>query len=624
MNLQLRFFSRAVYFLLFSLILGSPIQAQTGSNSVAITYSYPYPNSIQVSAKTTIGIRFAEPIVKSGLQTTVFSVLGTASGIHTGKITLALDGRTLIFTPDKIFYSGERVIVNVTPIKCYSGKLTVPYSFPFTISKSKILPSSLSAHPQNSGSGESSFITPFQSLKEEESLSASLPSDFPNIYITQSNDPAAGDIYLDNFTFARNDSGNYLIKLDNSGKVLFNREARPAFAMDFKPQPNGLLTYFDADPFKFKFYGMDSNHVVIDSFEAANGYSTDSHELIFLPGGGFALLAQVDQAVDMRSVIGKKGDSNSTVAIGILQQFDANKNLIFEWRTLDHFAITDPTHEELSSTFIDFSHCNSIDFDADSTFLLSSRNLDEVTKIDPDDGHIIWRWGGKNNQFTFINDTIHFSHQHAVHRISNGNILMYDNGNFRPQGMNSFSRAAEYKLDEKLMTATKVWEYRHYPEIYADAMGYVQQLDNGNRLISWGGSSVAAMTEIKPDNSTALEVKFDSGIYTYRAFKFTKDQTKASSSTSVRPTSLALNLDQNYPNPFVNSSIINFKTSERAPIRLIVFDELGREVKTLFNGTIDAGNYTVKFDAHDLAAGTYLYKLSSPTTSLTKVMTLIK
>src|SRR6516164_35596 len=74
---------------------------------VAVSYSYPYPSSTEVSAKTTIGVRSGEALLKSVLQASSFTVIGTSSGKHTGKIVLALDGRTVIFTPDKIFSPGE-------------------------------------------------------------------------------------------------------------------------------------------------------------------------------------------------------------------------------------------------------------------------------------------------------------------------------------------------------------------------------------------------------------------------------------------------------------------------------------------------------------------------------------
>lgn len=625
-QIMIRLFSSFSKFVLpfFCLIIFSQrlVYAQTATD-VHVNYSYPTTNATRVSAKTTIGVRFSEAIRKTTFQSSAFNVIGSSSAYHNGKLILALDGRTLIFTPNTYFSTGEKVTVTISPFTCVSGKRTVPYSFTFQISKSKTLPTSLSMHPIESSdaviSGSATnVIEPRKAART--SGADTLPDDFPKIYIAESNNPAPGKFYLGNFKFTRNDSGTYLIILDNFGNVLFERSTWPAFAQDFRPQPNGLLTFFDADPNKSKFYALDSNFVLRDSFEAKNGYNTDSHELIFLPGGGYALLAQASEQVNMSGIV-SNGDTNTTVVENILQEFDADKNLLFEWKTRDHFALSDPTHENFAQPFLDFTHCNSIDYDRDSTFLLSSRNLDEVTKINPENGNIIWRWGGKHNEFSFVNDSLIFSHQHAVRRLPNGNITMFDNGTFHNTAQ-PFSRAVEYRLDEKMKVATKVWEYHHNPDVYSRAMGYVQRLENGNSVIGWGGCDSVAVTEVKPDGSTALEIKFDPGIYSYRAYKFTKDQSK--SAVLLQNSAQDISLGQNYPNPFTTSTTITFHTSARVPIKLRVYDALGKEIKMLFNGTVEAGSYSSKFRAENLPDGIYICKLTTPATTISKAMIISK
>ena len=55
----------------------------------------------------------------------------------------------------------------------------------------------------------------------------------------------------------------------------------------------------------------------------------------------------------------------------------------------------------LAATIIDYCHTNAIEQDNDGNILISSRNMDEITKINRITGQIIWRLGGKNNQFEF-------------------------------------------------------------------------------------------------------------------------------------------------------------------------------------------------------------------------------
>jgi len=139
----------------------------------------------------------------------------------------------------------------------------------------------------------------------------------------------------------------------------------------------------------------------------------------------------------------------------VIQELDAAKHVVFQWRTFDHYKITDAVNVDLTADWIDAVHMNSVALDNDDNLLVSSRNLNEVTKIDHQTGAIIWRLGRNavNNQFTFVNDPRGFAYQHDARRLPNGHITLFDNGNFlNPQT----SRAIEYALDEQAKVATLV------------------------------------------------------------------------------------------------------------------------------------------------------------------------
>jgi hypothetical protein len=189
------------------------------------------------------------------------------------------------------------------------------------------------------------------------------------------------------------------------------------------------------------------------------------------------MMSYDNQKVPMDTVV-SGGDPNAEVIGLVIQEIDENKNVVFQWRSWDHFEITDATHNiDLTLPSIDYVHGNAIEIDTDGNILISSRHMDEITKIDRQTGEIIWRWGGEfceNNQFTFINDPVGFSHQHDIRKLPNGNFTLFDNGNLHdPQ----FSRAVEYKLDEVNKTAELVWEYRNNPESYSFAMGSYRRFE---------------------------------------------------------------------------------------------------------------------------------------------------
>lgn len=69
-------------------------------------------------------------------------------------------------------------------------------------------------------------------------------------------------------------------------------------------------------------------------------------------------------------------------------------------------------------------------------------------------------------------------------------------------------------------------------------------------------------------------------------------------------------LEQNFPNPFNPSTIIRFQVPAMSFISLRVFDLLGREVAVLLqDDELQAGEYSIPFDAHELSSGIYLYRL---------------
>jgi arylsulfatase A-like enzyme len=70
-------------------------------------------------------------------------------------------------------------------------------------------------------------------------------------------------------------------------------------------------------------------------------------------------------------------------------------------------------------------------------------------------------------------------------------------------------------------------------------------------------------------------------------------------------------LGQNYPNPFNPTTEIRFAIGSASFVHLAVFDVLGREVATLVNETLAAGEYTRVFNAQNLPSGTYFYRMSA-------------
>lgn len=91
----------------------------------------------------------------------------------------------------------------------------------------------------------------------------------------------------------------------------------------------------------------------------------------------------------------------------------------------------------------------------------------------------------------------------------------------------------------------------------------------------------------------------------------------------------AFELFQNYPNPFNPATTISYQLPTGSQVSLKVFDLLGREVVTIFEGKRPAGYHRQVFDTRALASGVYVYQVRASnaegtSTVLRKSMLLLK
>ncbi len=83
-------------------------------------------------------------------------------------------------------------------------------------------------------------------------------------------------------------------------------------------------------------------------------------------------------------------------------------------------------------------------------------------------------------------------------------------------------------------------------------------------------------------------------------------------------------LQQNYPNPFNPTSTIKYEIPKNSFVKIVIYDLLGREVKTLVNEVKEPGYYTVLVDASNFASGVYIYHIEAGDFVQSRKMVLIK
>ncbi|MDP2036241.1 MAG: T9SS type A sorting domain-containing protein [Ignavibacteria bacterium] len=109
----------------------------------------------------------------------------------------------------------------------------------------------------------------------------------------------------------------------------------------------------------------------------------------------------------------------------------------------------------------------------------------------------------------------------------------------------------------------------------------------------------------------------------YATVRYSQTTTDVESNKEI-PT--GFELSQNFPNPFNPETIISYKVQAASNVSLKVYDVLGREVATLVNDYLQAGNYNSQFAIRNskLSSGVYFYTLKANGFAATKKMILMK
>ena len=482
------------------------------SENLKVVPVYPQNNSVFVSKRTTLLFSYKGDEVPNGFS---INVTCSKSGLVEGKIKILTKENRLIFIPAQEFIPGEIVDVRID----INSKKILSYSFGISPKKKKLLSRNDLIRLGYLPPENRHYDKP--ATKYKKSTFNGLPADFPDYYVSVINNPGPG-YYFVNAGLRDSTRGEYNLIIDTTGFPVFYMRFPPDHRENFFTyHPSvGLLTYYDQNLSKFSAY--NNSNEFMRYYDAQNGYSADIHELILNEDGTYWLLAYDAQNVDMSQIY--PGGCETAVVIGtIIQGIDGDDNVFFQWSSWDHFNITDADTGivDLTRCMIDYCHGNALAFDSVGNVILSSRNMSEITKIDRQTGNIIWRLGGNNNQFTFVNDTVPIKAQHHIRYRGNNTYSLFDNGNSR---VPPFSRAITYQLDEQNLTATLKSDFQKYnPADFTPFMGSNQLLDNGVHLVGWAANyEQNVLTQYKSDGEIQFEIMgadtFE--LTSYRALKF--------------------------------------------------------------------------------------------------------
>lgn len=264
---------------------------------------------------------------------------------------------------------------------------------------------------------------------------------------------------------------------------------------------------------------VDGHYRTVAQVHGADGLTGDLHEFL-LTSQNTALFTCYGAAEGEIPRHSGTGTRRGAYWFGAVQEVDiATGRLLFQWRCDQHVPFSASYHGPPPAdprSQWDYFHINSIAVDpVDNNLWISSRNTWTIYKVDRRTGQVIWRLGGRENEFTMGPGT-HFAFQHHVVPHPGGHVTIFDNEGGPPNEA-SQSRGLVLAVDEQRRKVSLVRQYHHRPAVLSPALGSVQTLTDDGAFVGWGDSSW--FTEYDRSGHVVLDGRLAPGTLSYRAFE---------------------------------------------------------------------------------------------------------
>jgi len=304
-------------------------------------------------------------------------------------------------------------------------------------------------------------------------VSGTLPADLPQ-YVASGSSPSPGYV-----VFA---AALYGLVIDNTGRVVWYHRFPNGPGLNFQALATGRYAARPAtpDPTDLDLWveiGPLGN--VARSFGCANGLPARFHDLLAAPDGSYWIMCDDTRTMDLS---GLGGVANAQVTGTVVQHVSGDGTLLFQWSPFDHFSIEDLPLADRTGPTVNWTHGNALDLDIDGNLVVSFRSLSEITKIDTRTGAVLWRMGGLQNEFAFLDTPLPaFARQHGLRLTGPERFVVLDN-----LGDPAASRAERYAFDPDARSARLVASYGSVPAVTATLGGSTQDLPGGRTLVAFG------------------------------------------------------------------------------------------------------------------------------------------
>lgn len=325
-----------------------------------------------------------------------------------------------------------------------------------------------------------------------------------------------GHFYLSDF------STNYALEMDGKGNVVFYLYDEGAEMHDFKKikadDGNTYYSYYK----DYRFVLLDENYNFIKEIGLTETpklgavKDIDCHDIILYNPDHYYIFSYLPRN------LGELGtDTPDYLALATYIQEVKDGEVIFEWDSSDYprfkeGALNNQTNivdGVGSKKANDYMHINSIFIDPkDGNIIISLRHQSAIVKISRETGEVIWTLGGKFDDFGITDDQTFF-YQHTATYLSDGSLMIFNNGNDKQR-----SNVLRFFLDENNHKVTDFIKY-DFGDRFSLACGSAFQMDENHIIVGWGYKQEGLIAASIINMDTGLvenEIKTDRVITGYR------------------------------------------------------------------------------------------------------------
>ncbi|MEM7091443.1 MAG: aryl-sulfate sulfotransferase [Actinomycetota bacterium] len=357
-------------------------------------------------------------------------------------------------------------------------------------------------------------------------VSGALPAELPTFDVQGTTDDLT---LLEVVPFDRLLAGesNLLAVLDQEGEVVWFHQDETSLAAVSRTPAGGILAIspragveeFGIDGRRIRSWATPEVGTDFNVDEATVIFADDAvdlvgahHDVQLLPDGTLLFLSETFHEVSQaqRDEIGCLDDGVAWgVVSDVVVHLDADGTVLRTWDLWDVLSFGPGRGDWLcrvrgpiaTETERDWTHANSVVFDAErNAVIVSVRHTDQIVALDMGENFgsqtgVRWILGADG---TIPYDGESFHHTHAVTVAPNGDLVFYDNGNFRPGDRGRpYSRAVRIRVDDaaadrSTWSATQVWDHVLEDPVtgaaaYASLVSDADLLPDGNVLVTHGG-----------------------------------------------------------------------------------------------------------------------------------------